>query len=420
MKIKSFGILMLGLLLALSLCAQAQEPEWMVKFTSPDVATLGTHPDSTPGFDLFDNPAPLFIQPPWAVFIIDDPHIPFDQLKKDIRPLPATWELKVISDNVFNLSWEVLKGPIPEGVPLSIVAITPPIAGVELPINMKEISSIEGIPAGIYTTIIEAIPGGPQIEILSPIDGAIYCVSEVVDVIAEVKDSDGQPIVGQEVTFESTCGTVDPAIALTDENGLATTQLTVYVVGPCDITATITTDEGEVSDTVTIIVEEPKATTVEIISPEDGATFCVGEIVDVVAKVRDQFANPMAGVEVTFSAIGGAVFPTSGLTDTNGQTTTLLTVAQGGNTVTAAIPGDTDTVTVIGVADVSGDGKITAYDASLVLRYVVGLTDFEIAQRQAADVTGDGTITALDAALILQYTVGSITQFLHTHQLKEK
>ena len=61
--------------------------------------------------------------------------------------------------------------------------------------------------------------------------------------------------------------------------------------------------------------------------------------------------------------------------------------------------------------DVSGDGKVTAHDASLVLQYILGLTDFSIAQQQAADVTGNNTITALDAALILQYTVGLITQF---------
>lgn len=61
--------------------------------------------------------------------------------------------------------------------------------------------------------------------------------------------------------------------------------------------------------------------------------------------------------------------------------------------------------------DVSGDGDVTAYDASLVLQYVVGLTDFETAQKQAADVTNDGSVTALDAALILQHTVGLITKF---------
>jgi len=61
--------------------------------------------------------------------------------------------------------------------------------------------------------------------------------------------------------------------------------------------------------------------------------------------------------------------------------------------------------------DVNDDGQVTAHDASLVLQYVVGLTDFSIFQREAADVTGDGNVTALDAALILQHTVGLITQF---------
>ena len=61
--------------------------------------------------------------------------------------------------------------------------------------------------------------------------------------------------------------------------------------------------------------------------------------------------------------------------------------------------------------DVSRDGQITAFDASLVLQYVVKLTELSQEQKNNADVTDNGTVTALDAALILQYTVGLITQF---------
>ncbi|MBM3239033.1 T9SS type A sorting domain-containing protein [Candidatus Poribacteria bacterium] len=61
--------------------------------------------------------------------------------------------------------------------------------------------------------------------------------------------------------------------------------------------------------------------------------------------------------------------------------------------------------------DVSGNGSVTAYDASLVLQYVVGLRELSDEDIDIADVTGDGHVTALDAALILQYTVGLITQF---------
>jgi hypothetical protein len=61
--------------------------------------------------------------------------------------------------------------------------------------------------------------------------------------------------------------------------------------------------------------------------------------------------------------------------------------------------------------DVSGNGSVTAYDASLVLQAVVGLKVLSPVEREAADVTNDGSVTAMDAALILQYTVGLITQF---------
>jgi len=61
--------------------------------------------------------------------------------------------------------------------------------------------------------------------------------------------------------------------------------------------------------------------------------------------------------------------------------------------------------------DVSGNGEVTAYDASLVLQYVIGSIEFSPEQREAADVTDNGTISALDAALILQYTVGLIEKF---------
>jgi hypothetical protein len=61
--------------------------------------------------------------------------------------------------------------------------------------------------------------------------------------------------------------------------------------------------------------------------------------------------------------------------------------------------------------DVSGDGKITAYDAVLVLQYVLGLIELSDDQQKAARVTDDDNITILDAALILQYITGLITHF---------
>jgi hypothetical protein len=51
------------------------------------------------------------------------------------------------------------------------------------------------------------------------------------------------------------------------------------------------------------------------------------------------------------------------------------------------------------LGDVSNDGKVTAYDATLVLRYIVGLIKLSIDQQKAADVTKNNRITAFDSYL---------------------
>ncbi|WHH57906.1 S8 family serine peptidase [Petroclostridium sp. X23] len=71
--------------------------------------------------------------------------------------------------------------------------------------------------------------------------------------------------------------------------------------------------------------------------------------------------------------------------------------------------GSSDTSIVYG--DLNEDERVTAGDATLVLRAVVGLTALTDAQQIAADVNGDGRITAGDATLILRKVVGLIELF---------
>ncbi len=61
--------------------------------------------------------------------------------------------------------------------------------------------------------------------------------------------------------------------------------------------------------------------------------------------------------------------------------------------------------------DVSGNGEVMAYDASLVLQYLLDLVPLTLSQQIVADVSGADGITALDASLILQYVVETITGF---------
>ncbi len=65
------------------------------------------------------------------------------------------------------------------------------------------------------------------------------------------------------------------------------------------------------------------------------------------------------------------------------------------------------------MGDVSLNGVVQAYDASLVLKYVVNPSGdtLNAIQQSVADVSGNGTITAYDASLILQYVVGLISGF---------
>jgi hypothetical protein len=61
--------------------------------------------------------------------------------------------------------------------------------------------------------------------------------------------------------------------------------------------------------------------------------------------------------------------------------------------------------------DTNLDGKITAADAALVLRAMVGLSTLTPEGALNADVDGDGEVAAADAAAILRYVVGLIKEF---------
>lgn len=57
--------------------------------------------------------------------------------------------------------------------------------------------------------------------------------------------------------------------------------------------------------------------------------------------------------------------------------------------------------------DASGNGLVTALDASLILQHASGLVDLDA--NTHADASGDGSVSAYDASLILQYITGFLT-----------
>lgn len=63
------------------------------------------------------------------------------------------------------------------------------------------------------------------------------------------------------------------------------------------------------------------------------------------------------------------------------------------------------------LGDVSLNGQVLAYDASLTLQYVATLIPLSPLQLMVADVSGAGGVSAFDASLILQYVAGLIPSF---------
>ncbi len=70
--------------------------------------------------------------------------------------------------------------------------------------------------------------------------------------------------------------------------------------------------------------------------------------------------------------------------------------------------------------DVSLNGQIQAFDASLILKFLVDsvANQLNALQQSVADVSANGTVEAYDASLILQYVVGKITIFPSEYSTK--
>ena len=72
-------------------------------------------------------------------------------------------------------------------------------------------------------------------------------------------------------------------------------------------------------------------------------------------------------------------------------------------------------VLVLTYGDVSTNGDVTPFDASLILQYLAGSIELDNAQIGVGDVTQDATLSALDAAKILDYSVGLINSLPVEH-----
>jgi adhesin/invasin len=154
--------------------------------------------------------------------------------------------------------------------------------------------------------------------------------------------SDDQPLPGATVTFSAANGgSVNPATATTDGNGIARTRWTLgQTAGPNVLTATAASG---VSITITATATGARAATVTGVAGGN-QTAAAGTAVPIAPSVRvtDAFGNVVADVPVTFSVLSGGGQVTNGLrlTDSQGIATVgswILGPAAGPNTLAARV-----------------------------------------------------------------------------------
>ena len=161
--------------------------------------------------------------------------------------------------------------------------------------------------------------------------------------VVEIRDQYDDPMEGVTVTFVVSAGggMLSDTTAITDANGLAESTLTL---GSDPGTNTVTVSVEGISEMAVFSAEAslppPVPTTVSILSG-DNQNGLTGEVLanPFVVEVRDQYDDPVEGVTVNFavSGGGGSLNLDMGLTDTNGQAESTLTLGSDPSTNTVKV-----------------------------------------------------------------------------------
>jgi hypothetical protein len=161
----------------------------------------------------------------------------------------------------------------------------------------------------------------------------------------KVVDQGGRALEGLEVSFAlgegADGGNLDPATALTDSRGLAVATWTLggnAGAQAVDVRVTGT----ELVAQFTASAGSSEATRIEIANGNEQSAPVGTALADsLVVRVTDAFGNPVAGIQVAWSASAGDVNPTLASTDEDGLAATrrILGAGAGAQTAEAAVPG---------------------------------------------------------------------------------
>ena len=219
------------------------------------------------------------------------------------------------------------------------------------------LSNINGVPASLDTG-----GGTPQsATVAQPFSSALSVI---------VKDSGGNPVQGVSVTFSApTSGpsaTLSPIVALTDANGVATTNATANTVAGL---YTITASVNGTADTATYDLNNlagPAAQVLPSAGSGQTATVYMPFAGPLEVRVADAYGNPVSGVLVTFGppASGPSAVLSSPTATTNAAGVAQVTATANG------FPGPyTITATAAGVGTGTNFVLTNSADSTVVLDY---------------------------------------------------
>ena len=159
--------------------------------------------------------------------------------------------------------------------------------------------------------------------------------------VIEVRDTNGDPVVGATVTFTVTRGggSVNPETRRTNRRGRASTRLTLGA-NPGTNAVRVSVDGLSQTRAFRAQATLPPPPPVLLKISGDGQIGVSGQTLEpFVVEVRDQNGDPIAGVFVVFLHDDGLLDNVLGVTDADGRAETTLTLGSGAGTttVTAAV-----------------------------------------------------------------------------------
>lgn len=273
-----------------------------------------------------------------------------------------------------------------------------------------------------------------------------------IDLDATVLDQNGDPIVGINVTFTSTLGNPNPAVAATAAGGIAESGLDLtqgnvdnHLSNSFTLTAKVTTSSGTVTSAPVIIAivgaDPAEPDSVQLVTSTSFVLDDAGgddEEIDLTGTVFDQFLATFEGGQVAFSSSlpSGSFTVNPDTSDSNGLVTTTFSVNSAditafptnSFTITATLSTPdgpaTDSVTITIVRPpvanftFANDGVLNVIDftdtslgvpTTWAWDFTNDATIDSIVQNPTHDFTGDGGSGTYSVRLTVTNAVGSST-----------